>query len=208
VTARGFAKAVEVAPGASVLARFSAERPWILEKATGQGKVVLMTTSATPADSDLPLTPLFLPLLHRLARYLAAPDPSGRTVLAGEAISLPLEPVFAGGEAHAIGPSGARLPMRIALEAGEVRATLDDTAAAGSTRSTSRARTAGRGLPSLRGEQYWKYNGALRASRAGRRQAAGGPRTAPSRSGSSGSSERGLAERRVTPLALGALAQR
>jgi hypothetical protein len=131
VTVRGFAKAVEVAPGATVLARFSAEWPWIIEKAAGRGKVILVTTSASPADSDLPLTPLFLPLLHRLARYLAAPDPSLRSAIAGEAISLSLEAALAGGEAYAIGPSGARLPMRIALDGGEVRATLDDTASPG-----------------------------------------------------------------------------
>jgi hypothetical protein len=131
VTARSFARAVEIAPGASVLAGFSAELPWIIEKASGRGKVILVTTSATPADSDLPLTPLFLPLLHRLARHLAAPDPSARSVLAGETISLVVEPELAGGEAYAIGPSGARLPARIALEGGEVRVVVEETGTPG-----------------------------------------------------------------------------
>ena len=55
----------------AVLARVKGGSPWILERRFALGRVVLVTTSALDDDSDLPLTPLFPPLLHRLVKYAA-----------------------------------------------------------------------------------------------------------------------------------------
>ena len=81
-----------LAPDAAVIARLDGNAPWILEKRSGLGKVILVTTSAAPDDSDLPRTPLFLPLVHGLARYLGARDSASRAVVAGEPMRWRLPP--------------------------------------------------------------------------------------------------------------------
>jgi hypothetical protein len=59
-------------PAATVLARIEGGGPWILERRFGQGRVILVTTSAEPDDSTLPRTPLFVPLLHRMVLAAAS----------------------------------------------------------------------------------------------------------------------------------------
>jgi hypothetical protein len=127
ITVRRWTRVADLAPDSSVLARLDPESPWIVERPAGSGKVVLITTSAAPDDSDLPRTPLFLPLLHRLVRYLAARDGAEHVVTAGEPISVPLPPEGAGTEVHAIDPRGERLSPRVAVDAGRSRAVFART---------------------------------------------------------------------------------
>ncbi len=106
IAVRRWTRVADLAPDSSVLARLDPESPWIVERPAGSGKVILVATSAAPDDSDLPRTPLFLPLLHRLVRYLAARDGAERTVTAGEPISVPLPP---GGASANVPPEESRL---------------------------------------------------------------------------------------------------
>jgi hypothetical protein len=55
---------------AAVLARFEDGSPALIEGAFGNGKVLLFTSTLDAAWNDLPLTPLYLPLLRQMARYL------------------------------------------------------------------------------------------------------------------------------------------
>ena len=131
ITVRRWTKCVGVAEGATVLARLSGGDPWIIEKATGRGKVIVVSTSASPDDSDLPVTPLFVPLLHRLARYLAG-APSGMAgSLCGETISLPVDSAPAGSTARAILPDGTARAAPIEVIDGRMQAVLRDTRAPG-----------------------------------------------------------------------------
>jgi len=55
---------------ASVLARFEDGSPALVEARTGKGRVLLFTSSLGPSWNDLPLTPLYLPFIHQMVRYV------------------------------------------------------------------------------------------------------------------------------------------
>lgn len=76
---------------AAVLSKTSSGAPWIIEHSLGDGRIMFFSTGASPADTDLPRTPLFVPLLHRMIRYLAlgsSPSPGHNQ---GEVLRLKLE---------------------------------------------------------------------------------------------------------------------
>jgi hypothetical protein len=73
VSVRRATPVADLTRDAAVLAKLTDGSPWIVERSAGRGKVILFTTSAAMDDSDFPRTPLFLPILHRLVRYAAAP---------------------------------------------------------------------------------------------------------------------------------------
>jgi len=54
-----------------VLARFDDGAPAILERRVGAGRVVVMTSTLDNYWSDLPVQPVFLPMVHQLTRYSA-----------------------------------------------------------------------------------------------------------------------------------------
>jgi Aerotolerance regulator N-terminal/von Willebrand factor type A domain len=56
--------------GSSVVAALDDGSPIIVEGLAGRGKVVLVATSLDTAWSDLPLTPIFLPLIRQMLEYL------------------------------------------------------------------------------------------------------------------------------------------
>ena len=58
--------------GLRVLARFDDGREALVEAAFGAGRVVTFTSPLDGVMSDLPVQPLFLPLIHELARYVSA----------------------------------------------------------------------------------------------------------------------------------------
>ena len=65
-------RAVVPLPSAQVLARFDAGAPALLEGRTGTGRVLLWTSTLDLSWSDLPLKPVYLPFVHRAARFLSA----------------------------------------------------------------------------------------------------------------------------------------
>jgi len=66
--------------------------PALAEKAYGEGRVLMWTTSADMEWADLPRSLLFVPLMHELARYIVKPDPTDTTKLVGTPIELPFDP--------------------------------------------------------------------------------------------------------------------
>ena len=103
----------------STLSKTGAGSPWIIEHPFGEGRVVLFTTGATPLETDLPRTPLFVPLLHRLIRYLAlGPSPTpGRDQ--GETLALTLETGEEDGKARVTSPTGETDTIEISTSAGK-----------------------------------------------------------------------------------------
>jgi hypothetical protein len=59
---------------ASVLARFEDGTPALMESSFGQGKVLLFTSTLDASWNDLPLTPLYLPLVRQMTRHLGERD--------------------------------------------------------------------------------------------------------------------------------------
>lgn len=121
---------VELAPDATVLAHLSTvpePTPWIVEKQYGQGIVVLVTTDATPRESTLPRTPLFLPFLHQFGRYVATRLPAERNLVCGEAIRVDVTDPTALRDAFVTDTEGRRHDLELIVENGEPRATFDNT---------------------------------------------------------------------------------
>ena len=98
--------------GVTVLARFDDGAVALAERRIGRGRVLLWTSSLDRAWTDLPVHPLFVPLLQRLVAYASAygPPPPARTVgevvdaqgLARVGDDLPL---------LALAPDGSRLEL-------------------------------------------------------------------------------------------------
>jgi uncharacterized membrane protein len=56
--------------GAAVLARYEDGNPALVEATHGSGKILLFTSTLDASWNDLPLTPLFLPLVRQMTRFL------------------------------------------------------------------------------------------------------------------------------------------
>lgn len=65
-------RAVTPGPDARVLARFEDGAPALLERRVGSGRVLLWTSTLDNRWTDLPLKPVYLPFVHRMATSLAA----------------------------------------------------------------------------------------------------------------------------------------
>ena len=90
----------EVSPeGAGVLAWMDDGEPAILEKKLGRGRVLLFMSAADATWTNLPKKKVYLPLMHRMVRYLAGAEKPD----AGESVRVG-EPVYFGEDE--IGPSG------------------------------------------------------------------------------------------------------
>ena len=86
ISVRRFAKLGPLRENTRTLARISETDPWIVEGSVESGRIVLLTTSATPEDSNLPNTPLFVPLIHGLARYLASDASTDEEMILGSGL--------------------------------------------------------------------------------------------------------------------------
>lgn len=69
--------------GASPLVALENGDPLLVLHSYGRGRVVLFLTTADPSWSNLPLTNVFLPFLHRMCHWLAAQDGSTQSYLVG-----------------------------------------------------------------------------------------------------------------------------
>jgi hypothetical protein len=119
VTDVRFTRTLQFRPraGTAVLASYSTGNPAILESSLLPGRVLFFTSSLDPSWSDLPLTGVFLPLVHEAVRYLS--ETSAKTsqdldVGEGATIWLPRVPEGGGVTLHS--PAGTR--RAVALEPG------------------------------------------------------------------------------------------
>jgi hypothetical protein len=77
--------------GVRVLARLDDGEALLAQRDVERGKVLLLGTSAHVGWSNLPLRPIFLPLLVQLTYHLAGVEQNRRALLAGSPLILPLE---------------------------------------------------------------------------------------------------------------------
>jgi len=80
------------ASGGEVVASFTGRVPFIVSKPVGRGRVLLVNTSADADWGNLPLRPLFLPLLHRAVRRLAGRAEEQEDRVLGERVRVPGSP--------------------------------------------------------------------------------------------------------------------
>ncbi|HVZ23141.1 MAG TPA: BatA and WFA domain-containing protein [Vicinamibacterales bacterium] len=62
---------IDPAPGDKVLARFDDGAPAAIERKVGAGRVIVWASALDASYSDLPLKPVYLPLVHQIVKYLA-----------------------------------------------------------------------------------------------------------------------------------------
>ena len=93
--------------GSVILAELRGGVPYLIEKPAGRGRVILAASGARLRDSDLPRRPLFVPLIHGLATYLASSAEERRNLLLGESLVLRVEGAPPGAQATVTDPSGA-----------------------------------------------------------------------------------------------------
>ena len=92
-------------PNTSVLARYEDGNPALVEGSAGKGRVILFTSSLGPSWNDLPLTPLYLPFVQQMIRYLASGE-EGSWYALGQTFRVAKEP---GGAPAVDAPDGTRL---------------------------------------------------------------------------------------------------
>ncbi len=98
-------------PDVDVLAAFQDGSPYLVEKQFGRGKTILFTSSCDLKWSNLPLKPVFLPLVHRLAYYLVSGADERYKLTVGEKIVQRIESGAASVPASITDPAGARFKV-------------------------------------------------------------------------------------------------
>lgn len=93
-------------PDVQVLARFSDGSPYLVEKKLGRGKTILFTSSCDVKWSNMPLKPVFLPLVHRIAYYLVSGADERFNLTVGEKIVQRLDSDEASSPAEIATPAG------------------------------------------------------------------------------------------------------
>jgi hypothetical protein len=92
-------------PNTSVLARYEDGGPALVEGSAGKGRVLLFTSSLGPSWNDLPLTPLYLPFVQQMVRYLGSRE-EGSWYALGQTFRVAKE---SSGAPAVDSPDGARL---------------------------------------------------------------------------------------------------
>lgn len=101
------------ASDAEVLARFDDGAAAIIERRHGNGRVLALASTVDAVWNDLPIQPVFLPLVHQLTRYAAGYAERKRWYTVGEVVDLSRDPSGIAsqpsrGTLIALSPSGER----------------------------------------------------------------------------------------------------
>jgi hypothetical protein len=117
--ARVFYAAVVDPRGARVAARLSDGTPLVLDKQTGQGHIVLFTSGLENLTNDVPLHPVFVAFVDRVAHYLSGSEALSGSRLVDSYVQLRAPADAAGQTAgqsasvEVVGPDGQR-PLSLA----------------------------------------------------------------------------------------------
>lgn len=103
--------------GAAVLARYEDGNPALIEATHGTGKMLLFTSTFDASWNDLPLTPLYLPLIRQMTRHLGERDERAWHLL-GQ--SFTVAPAKDGSIPAVDLPTGERLTERKQTATGEL----------------------------------------------------------------------------------------
>ncbi len=100
-------------PDSRVLLRYTDGRAALLERTVGPGRLVLYTSTLDDDWNDLPIRPIFTPILHQLVRHLAGDleQVGGDVVRVGERLSIPLPASHRGPGLQIRGPDERVVPV-------------------------------------------------------------------------------------------------
>ena len=97
----------------TVLARYDDGGAALVERRLGGGRVLVWTSGLDNVWSDLPVQPVFLPLVHQMVRHLVAYREQRASLAVGQALDLDAAREILGGGSSLVveAPSGARAPL-------------------------------------------------------------------------------------------------
>jgi len=81
-------RALQAGPGDRVLARFDDGAVAAAEKKVGAGRVIVWTSTLDDSWTDIGVKPIFLPLVHQVARYLAQYEQPASWFTVGQVLDL------------------------------------------------------------------------------------------------------------------------
>jgi len=96
-----------------VLARLDDGEPLLVERSVGRGKLLMLATAGNVDWSNLPLRPIFLPLLIRLTFDLAGAEQQGQMLLARQPLILPLDDRRQDVAVEVLPPSGETIRLNV-----------------------------------------------------------------------------------------------
>lgn len=103
--------------GAGVIARYEDGNPALIEASRGGGKLLLFTSTLDASWNDLPLSPIYLPLVRQMARYLGERDEQAWNKV-GDTFTVA---AARNGEPPAVdAPNGERITDRKQMATGEL----------------------------------------------------------------------------------------
>ncbi len=111
-------RVLSLGPDDRVLARYDDGAVAAAERRVGAGRVIAWTTTLDDTWTDLPLRPVYLPLVHQMARYLARYQDTPAWYTVGQALDFSTTPVAGLTRRVILDPSGERVE---ADEGGEGR---------------------------------------------------------------------------------------
>jgi hypothetical protein len=101
----------DVGPAGVVLA-FADDVPAMVERSFGSGRVLQFASSADAGWNDLPVRPVFLPLMHRALGYLLAGEEDRLNIRAGTPFRYPMALELMGKEVFVVEPGGKKETTR------------------------------------------------------------------------------------------------
>jgi len=116
-----------LARGSTVVARYSDNGAAIVVKSYGLGRVVLVTSTCDLGWTDLPLSPVFLPLVHQVVRQLSRPVVSADRCEVGQPLRVPLDVTAHAAAVTLTTPSGQEHRLRPRTEGEQLVVTFADT---------------------------------------------------------------------------------
>ena len=102
---------LQIGPDDHVLARFDDGAVALAERRLGAGRVIVWTTTLDDNWTDLPLRPVYLPLVHQVGEYLARYQDAPEWYTVGQALDFSTTPVAGLERRVVLAPSGERVDI-------------------------------------------------------------------------------------------------
>src|SRR5207247_3421016 len=99
-------------PASRILARYDDGAVALAERRTGAGRVIISTSTLDDSWTDLPVKPVYLPLVHQLAQYLARYEQTPSWLTVGQVVDLASLAAQIRGDRIVVTPSGQRTTQR------------------------------------------------------------------------------------------------
>jgi hypothetical protein len=104
-------RAVMPGESAQVLGRFDGGAPALLERRVGRGRVLLWASTLDRSWNDLPISPVFLPFVHRAVRHVTAYQEPRPWLSVGQVLDPALVSAPRAAQRVVLTPSGKRVPL-------------------------------------------------------------------------------------------------